>query len=221
MQQPQGRGKRNWQTRIRHQKIEAREQGEEISDEEARRREMAKLHRPKLKVPLYNPDRYGSLYNPRLYNGAEIFRNHEKVALPNCVALEPVAVHAKRDYDKITTEVVRMIAEDRAQPDEIRFICALFFIMRRNAHDFLVRFGERRYPIRIGKERLRVSYERGTVTLNDLTIEVNSVGIFEYYFSLYATLVKPACPPEAASPTVNSLITASECRLKIDNENLT
>jgi hypothetical protein len=135
----QGRGKLNWLHRISSEKRRARERGEEISDEGARRREVAKLHRPRLKVPIYNPDRYGPLYNPRLYDGAEIVLNGERIALPNCMSLEPVAVHARRDYDKITTEVGRMIAEGNAQPEEIRFMCSAFFIMRRNGDDFLIR----------------------------------------------------------------------------------
>jgi len=42
-------GKLNWLTRIRVQKMLANERGDEISDEEAKRRAVAKLHRPKLK----------------------------------------------------------------------------------------------------------------------------------------------------------------------------
>jgi hypothetical protein len=68
----QGRGKLNWLTRIRFQKMLAKERGDEISDEEAKRRAVAKLHRPKLKR-LYNEDRYvGGPYDPRLYEGAEV-----------------------------------------------------------------------------------------------------------------------------------------------------
>ena len=190
MEQPHGRGKLNWQSRIRSQKKLAKERGEEISDEEARRREMAKLHRPKLKVPVYNPDRYGPLYNPRLYDGAEIFQNQERVTLPNCVNLEPAATHAIRDYKYITTEMSRMIAEGYAQPDEIRFVCSTFFVLRQDGEDLLVRFGKRRVPNRIGNGQLRVSYESGTITFNGLTLKVKSVGLFEHYFNLYVTLVK-------------------------------
>jgi hypothetical protein len=107
------------------------------------------------------------------------------------MSLEPVAVHARRDYDKITTEVGRMIAEGNAQPEEIRFMCSAFFIMRRNGDDFLIRFGERRYPYRIIKGLLRVSYESGAVILaGDRTIKVTSVGIFEHYFNIYSALVR-------------------------------
>jgi hypothetical protein len=84
----------------------------------------------------------------------------------------------------------RMIAEGNAQPDEIRFVCSAFFVLRRDSEDFLVRFGERRFPNRIGKGRLHVNYESGTITSNGLTLKVKSVGLFEHYFSLYATLVK-------------------------------
>jgi hypothetical protein len=191
VRQTQGRGTLNWLRRINNQKTLARERGEEISDEEARRREVAKLHRPKLKVPIYNPNRYGPLYNPRLYDGAEVVQGRERVPLPNCVALEPTAVHSRRDYDKITTEVGRMIAEGNAQPEEIRFICSAFFILRRSGEDWLVRFGERRYPYKINEGRLRVNYTGGTVTLDEsLTIKVKSVGIFDHYFGLYTMLVK-------------------------------
>jgi hypothetical protein len=189
--QTQGRDKRNWLSRINNQKTLARQRGEEISDEEARRREVAKLHRPKLKVRLYNPDRYGPLYNPRLYDGAEVVQGRERVPLPNCVALEPSAVHSKRDYDKITTEVARMIAEGNAHPEEIRLLCSAFFILRRSGEDWLVRFGERRYPYKINEGRLRVNYTGGTVALDEsLTIKVKSVGIFDHYFDLYTKLEK-------------------------------
>lgn len=191
MRHADSRGKLNWQRRIRQQKKLAMERGEEISDGEARQREVAKLHRPKLRVPVYNPHRYGPLYNPRLYDGAEVVLDQQRIALPNCVTLEPVAVHASRDYGKITREVSRMIAEGNAQPEEIRFMCSEFFVLRRNGEDFLVRFGERRYPRRIQKGSLRVRYESGTITFNDgPPIRVKSVGVFEHYFDLYAALVR-------------------------------
>jgi hypothetical protein len=190
MRENQGRGKLNWLNRIKDQKRLAKEQGEEISDEEARKREVAKLHRPTLKVPIWNRDLYDRWsFNPSLFRGSEIALNQQRISLPFCVALEPFAVHAKRDYDKITTEVGRMIAEGLAQPEEIRLMCSAFFVLRRNGEDFLVRFGERRYPYRIGKERLRVSYENDTVTLSGNLLKVKSVGTFEYYFHLYTMLV--------------------------------
>ena len=189
MQETLGRGKRNWLNRISYRKKRASEEGEEISDEEARKREVAKLHRPKLKVPIWNRDPYEPGFNRSLFGGSEITLNEQRISLPFCVALEPLAVHSKRAYDKITTEVGRMIAEGLAQPREIRFMCSAFFVLRRNGEDFLVRFGERRYPCMIGSERLRVSYENGTVTLGGNRLKVKSVGIFEHYFNLYTMLV--------------------------------
>ena len=155
----QGRGKLNWLTRIRFQKMLAKERGDEISDEEAKRRAVAKLHRPKLKR-LYNENPYvGGPYDPRLYEGAEVALSRGRIALPNCVPLEPEAVHARRNYEKITKEVARMIEEGRAQPEEIRFMCSEFFIWVHNGEDFLVRFGERTIPCRFNKDKLRVCYE--------------------------------------------------------------
>jgi hypothetical protein len=186
----QGRGKLNWLHRIRDQKKLAMERGEEISDEEARRREVAKLHRPRLKVPIYNPDRYGPLYNPRLYDGAEVMLSQGRVALPNCVPLEPKAVHAKRNYDKITTEVARMIEEGNAQPEEIRFMCSEFFVWVRNGEEFLIRFGERRIPSRINKKKLNVCYVDSTIALDGNTpIKLkSSVAVFDYYLGLYCNI---------------------------------
>jgi hypothetical protein len=64
--------KRNWQRRIETEKIQAGQRGEEISDEEGRKRAIAKLHRPKLKR-LYLPNRYvGAAYDPCFYDGAEV-----------------------------------------------------------------------------------------------------------------------------------------------------
>ncbi len=104
--------------------------------------------------------------------------------MPNCVPLEPKAVHVKRDYDKITKEVARMIEEGMAQPEEIRFICSeffvfrrAFFVFRRDGEDFLAQFGGVRIPCRIQKEEIKASYENGTVTLGDAVLKVNSVGI--------------------------------------------
>ncbi len=185
----QGRGKLNWLHRIETQKMTAKERGEEISDEEAKRRAVARLHRPKLKR-LYNPDRVvGGLYDPRLYDGTEVVLSQGRIALPNCVPLEPKAVHAKRNYDKITTEAARMIEEGKVQPEEIRLMCSEFFVFGRNGEDFLVQFGGRRYPHRIDKAKLRVCYEGGTVTLDgNVPIRVKLVAIFDYYLTLYDAL---------------------------------
>jgi hypothetical protein len=138
------RGKRNWQRRIETEKIQAGQRGEEISDEEGRKRAIAKLHRPKLKR-LYVPNRYvGAAYDPCSYDGAEVELSQRRVALPNCALAEPEAVHARRSYDKIIREVARMIEEGGAQPEELRFICSDFFVYARNGQEFLVRFGGRR-----------------------------------------------------------------------------
>jgi hypothetical protein len=186
----QGRGKLNWLHRISSQKRRDRERGEEISDEEARRREVAKLHRPKLKR-LYNPTRYGPFYDSRLYDGTEVVLSQgERVMLPNCVPLEPKAVHAKRNYDKITTEVARMIEEGNAQPEEIRFMCSEFFVWVRNGEEFLIRFGERRIPSRINKKKLNVCYVDSTIALDGNTfIKLkSSVAVFDYYLGLYCNI---------------------------------
>ena len=109
MLRDQTRGKRNWRHRIETQKKLAKERGEEISDEEAKLRAVARLHRPKLR-PLDNSSRYADPYDHRRY-GTEVTFNNGSVALQNCWTMEPNAVHAKRRYFKITTEVTRMIAE--------------------------------------------------------------------------------------------------------------
>jgi hypothetical protein len=103
-----GPGKRNWLRGIENEKIAAKQRGEKISDEEAKQREVVKLHRP----------------HTRQYHRIEVEFGEAKIALPNCVALEPKAVHAKRRYGKITREAALMIEEGRVQPDEIRFMCS-------------------------------------------------------------------------------------------------
>jgi hypothetical protein len=183
----QGRGTLNWLTRIRNRKMRAEEGGEVISDEEARLREVAKLHRPKLS-PLDNGDRYADPYDPRRY-GTEIVLNDVSVALPNCWAMQPAAVHAKRKYSKITTEAFRMIEEGGVQREEVCFICSEFFIWVRNGEHFLVRFGERRVPYRIDKHKFKVCYEHGTVILEGYPpIRLKPIGAFAYYFTLYGAL---------------------------------
>jgi hypothetical protein len=155
----------------------SKERGEEITDEEAQRRAVAKLHRPKLR-PLDNSGRYADPNDPRRY-GTEVTLNNGSVALQNCWTMEPNAVHAKRNYDKITTEATRVVAEGKVQPEEIRFMCSEFFIWVRNGEHFLVRFGERRIPYRIDKNKLRVCYKDGTVTPEGYPpISVKSVGVF-------------------------------------------
>ncbi len=187
MLQDQGRGKLNWLHRIETQKMLAKERGEEISDEEAKMRAVAKLHRPELR-PLDNSGRYADPNDPRRY-GTEVMLNHGSVALPNCWTMEPIAVHGKRNYDKIVTEASRMIAESKVQPEEIRFMCSEFFIWARNGEHLLVQFGERRIPYRIDKDKLRVCYKEGTVTSEGYPpISVKSVAVFDYYLSLYSAL---------------------------------
>jgi hypothetical protein len=163
MLRDQGRGERNWLHRIETEKLQAKQRGEDISDEEGRRRAVAKLHRPKLQ-PLDNWDRYADPYDPRRY-GTEIMVNNVSIALPKCWTMLPAAVHAKRKYRKITTEASRMIEEGGVQREEICFICSEFFVWVRNGEHFLVRFGERRIPSRIDKHKSKVCYEDGTVIL--------------------------------------------------------
>jgi hypothetical protein len=183
----QGRGKLNWLHRIETQKMLAKERGEDISDEEARLREVARLHRPKLRR-LDKAIRRASPYDPRRY-GTKVSSSQGSVALLNCWTMEPGSVHAGRNYTKIATEVGRMIEEGKAQPEEIRFMCSEFFVWVRNGEDFLVRFGERRIPCRIDKDKLRVCYEDGTVTLDGYSpITVKSVAVFDYYLTLYDAL---------------------------------
>jgi len=82
-----------------------------------------------------------------------------------------------------------MIAEGKAQPEEIWFMCSEFFIWVRNGEHFLVRFGERRIPFRIDKPKLRLCYKDGTVTLEGyFPIRVKSVGVFDYYLTIYSAL---------------------------------
>jgi hypothetical protein len=185
-----GRGKLNWLHRIGNQKAQARERGEEISDEEARRREVAKLHRPMLKR-LINPIQDGDFFDPRLYDGSEVVLSQGRVALPNCVPLEPQAVHAKRKYDKLTKQVARMIEQGTAQPEEIRLMCSEFFVFRHNGRDSLVQSGDPRYTYQIDKTGVRISYENSTVTFgDDRTIKVKSPGLFHYYLTLYERFVR-------------------------------
>src|SRR5277367_6312535 len=153
-----------WATRRRNETLRAKERGEEISEREAHLRAGASLHRPSLKLWLW--DR-GDFPNPRLYDGIEVKLSQWSVTLPNCVALEPEAVRAKRDYDKMTGQVARMIEEGRAQPEEIRFVCSEFFVFVRNGEHFLVRWGERTNPYRIDKDKVEISFETRTVTFGN------------------------------------------------------
>src|SRR5271169_2466840 len=105
----QGRGRLNWLRRSKNEKTQAKQRGEDISDEEAKWRAVSKLHRPKLR-PLDNSDRYVDPYDPRR-RGTEIVLNHGSVALPKCWTMEPNSVHAGRNYKKLTKQVARMIEQ--------------------------------------------------------------------------------------------------------------
>src|ERR1700730_16102951 len=183
----QTRGRLNWLHRREKEKLQAKQCGEDISDEEARRRADAKLHRPKLR-PLDKRDGYADPYDPRRY-GTEIVSNQGSVALPKCWTMEPKSIHAGRNYKKLANQVGRMIEQGKAQPEEICFMCSEYFIFRRNGKDSLVQTGDPRYVYQIDRESLRVSYEDGIVTLKGHPpIRPNSVGVFAYYFTLYGAL---------------------------------
>ena len=162
-----------------------------ISDREVHLRAVARMHPPRLTIDLYrdrdgrplNP-RYGLHINPCIYDVTEIMLSQGSVALPNCVTLEPKAVHARRNYKRITDEVARMIEEGGAQPEEI------YFVFLRNWEDSLVRFGGRQIPHKIGKDKSKMSYEDRTVTFGDNSIirKIRSVGVFDYYLRLYSRL---------------------------------
>jgi hypothetical protein len=181
-----GRGKAAWLGRIARQKQWARESGEEISDLEARLREVARMHRPTL-TRLIVKDPWRTIFDRRLYDGIEIALTQGIVALPNCLPLEPKAVHARRRYDKIIKEAARMIEESTASPEQVRFMCSEFFVVRRNEEDLLVRFGGRRYPYKITEKKFAENYVDRTVTLdNHSTIRnVKSPRTFSFYLHLY------------------------------------
>jgi hypothetical protein len=187
MLRDQGRGRLNWLRRSENEKTQAKERGEDISDEEAKRRAVAKLHRPKLR-PLDNSGRYADPYDPRRC-GTEIVLDDVSVALPKCWTMEPESFRAGRNYKKLTKQVARMIEQGKAQAGEICFICSEFFIFRHNGKDYLVQSDDPRYVYQIDKESLRASYVDGTVTLKGYSpISPKSVGVFAYYFNLYDAL---------------------------------
>jgi hypothetical protein len=187
MLRDQGRGRRNWLRRSENEKTQAKQRGEDISDEEAKRRAVAKLHRPKLKR-LDNAIRPAPPDDPRRY-GTKVSSSQGSVALLNCWAMEPESVHAGRNYKKLTKQVARMIEQGKAQPEEIRFMCSEFFVFRRNGKDCLVQSGDPRHLYQIHKDSLIASYEDGTVTLKGYSpIRPKSVGVFAYYFILYGAL---------------------------------
>ena len=68
-------------------------------------------------------------------------------------------------------------------------MCSEFFIWVRDGEHFLVRFGERRIPHRIDKNKWRVCYKDGTVTPEGYPpFRVKSVGVFDYYLIIYSAL---------------------------------
>jgi hypothetical protein len=192
---------KGWLTRRRNEGRRAKmrdPQNSSISEREARLRAVARMHPPKLMIDLYQ-DRdgrpltpgYGPRINPRIYDRTEVMLSQGSVALPNCMTLEPKAVHPRRNYNRITREVARMIEEGGAQPEEIYFMCSEFFVFVRNWEDFLVRFGGRTIPHRIGKDKKpEVCYEDRTVTFGDDSVikKVKSAGVFDFYLRLYFSL---------------------------------
>jgi len=192
---------KGWRTRHNNERSRTKQddpQNSSISEREAHLRAVARMHRPKLAIELYRDrdgrplNRYGPHFNPRLYDGTEVKLSRGSVAfaLPNCVPLEPKAVHARRDFDRITKEVARMLEEGGAQPEQIRFMCSEFFIFVRHGEDFLVRFGGRKIPYRIDEHKVRMCYEDRTVTFGENSVikKVRSVGVFDYYLNLYYAL---------------------------------
>jgi hypothetical protein len=191
---------KGWATRLRNEGSRAKTrdpQNSSISEREARLRAAAPMHPPKLMIDLYQ-DRdgrpltpgYGPHVNPRLYDGSDVMLSQGSVALPNCMPLEPKAVHARRNYNRIINEVARMIEEGRAQPEEIYFMCSEFFVFVRDSEDFLVRFGGRTIPHRIGKDKPEACYENRTVIFGDGSVikKIKSVGVFDFYLKLYFRL---------------------------------
>jgi hypothetical protein len=190
---------KGWRTRRRHEGSRTKQddpQNSSISEREAHLRAVARMHRPRLTIELYRDrdgrplNRYGPHINPRLFDGTEVMLSHGSVSLPNCMPLEPKAVHGRRDYNRISNEVARMIEEGRVQPEQIRFMCSEFFVFVRNREDFLVRFGERRYPYRFEQTKVRISYMDGIVTFGDHSAikNVRSIGVFDYYLTLFYAL---------------------------------
>jgi hypothetical protein len=56
---------------------------------------------------------------------------------PNCIALEPEGIHARRAYKKNIDTIKMMVEITEIDADEVRFICALFFVIRTRDGDYL------------------------------------------------------------------------------------
>jgi hypothetical protein len=100
---------------------------------------------------------------------------------PNCIALEPEGVHARRAYKKNIETIKMMVEITEINVDEVKFICALFFIIQPRESDYLC-YGQFRYPI----DNAVVSYEDSCVYFADgSSIEIKKIGIFDFYLTAY------------------------------------
>jgi hypothetical protein len=100
---------------------------------------------------------------------------------PNCIALEPEGIHARRAYKKNLDTIRCMIDTTEIEADEVRFICPLFFVVRPRESDYLC-YGQFRYHI----DNTIVSYRDNRVSFADgFSIEVPQIGIFDFYLTAY------------------------------------
>lgn len=100
---------------------------------------------------------------------------------PNCIALEPEGVHARRAYKRNLDIIKSMIMTAEIEADEVRFICALFFVIRPRESDYLC-CGQFRYLLC----NEIVSYEDNSISFSDGSlIVVADIGIFDFYLTAY------------------------------------
>ena len=98
---------------------------------------------------------------------------------PNCIALEPEGVHARRAYKKNLDTIKWMIDTTEIEADEVRFVCSMFFVIRPRESDYLC-YGQFRYWI----DNTIISHENNSVSFADgFSIEVAQIGIFDFYLT--------------------------------------
>jgi hypothetical protein len=116
---------------------------------------------------------------------------------PNCVALEPAAIHARRAYEKQLDQISIMIGRVREiDATDVRFVCPFFFVVRsQGGFDYLCH-EHVRYPLDslaedaidqgVSIKRAEVSYKDQLVVFPEgSTIKTADIANFDFYLKSF------------------------------------
>jgi hypothetical protein len=100
---------------------------------------------------------------------------------PNCIALEPGGIHARRAYRNNLDLIALMVSITEIEAEEVRFVCPIFFVIRPRETDYLC-YGQFRYPV----DHASVSYEDKRVIIADGSIiDTGDIANFDFYLMAF------------------------------------